>query len=114
MTERVLLLTVAIALAWLTVALWERRPSPRGVVAAAPGLVLVTADGCTLCEPAFTALTRAGVEPTVVDAGDMLSGRRVRSVPTVIVTDREGREILRRSGRAVITDAERIAQLARR
>lgn len=113
MTERLLLLAAAIALVWLAVGLWERRPSLRGGRLSTPGLVLVTADGCTLCGPALTALTRAGAEPMVVDAAAMENARHIRSVPTAIVTDGEGREVLRRSGRAVISDAEKIARLTR-
>jgi hypothetical protein len=109
MTTRVLILLAITALAWLAVAGWERRPSWRTGTGSAAGLMLVTAEGCRLCGPAITALTQAGVAPTVVDV-TTLADRAIRSVPTAIVTDHRGREVLRRSGRSVITDADRIAR----
>jgi hypothetical protein len=109
MTTRLLIVLAIMALAWLLVAGWERRPPWRAKPGLAAGLVLVTAEGCRLCGPALTALTQAGVAPTVVDV-NTLADRAVRGVPTAIVTDHRGREVLRRSGRSVIIDARRIAR----
>lgn len=110
MTERVFLVGVVVAVAFLAMALWERRPTSR--VGAGPGVTLVTGPDCRMCTQAVEVLGRHGVEPRLVDAAEA-SGLGVRSVPTVFVTGSDGALLLRRSGRTVITDAIRIAELAR-
>lgn len=110
---RVFVLAGVIALAWVVVAVVERRKGadrhgfPRG-------LLIVTTEACRLCEAAVAAITRAGpdVEPTIVDVTE-LEGLHVRSAPTVIVADGRGEIVLRRTGRSAIFDAEEIVQAAR-
>ena len=110
MILRLVLVAATLAVAWLVVAAWERRPGRRSS-GLGPGLTLVTSEGCRLCGPAFAALTRAGASPVVVDAAHLPDDAGpVHSVPTAILTDRSGRVVLRRTGRSVITDAEFVAR----
>lgn len=113
MTGRLLLVGAVVVLAFAVVALWERR---RGRVRSGvpSGLTIATSDACILCDAALGAIASAGpdVAVRVVDATD-LAHLRIRSVPTVLVADRRGEIVLRRSGRSAITDAETIVRAAR-
>ena len=111
MILRIALLVVLLAASFGVVSRLERRRG-RARAGFGPGLTLVTGDGCRLCGPAAAALAAAGAVPTVVDIAS-LRHRTVSSVPTAIVTDRSGKVLLRRSGRAVAEDAAALASAAR-
>jgi hypothetical protein len=76
--------------------------------------VLVTGPGCALCEPAKRALRAAGAEPHTIDIADLdRTTVAVSALPVALVIGDDGTILRRRSGRAVISDAGRIAgQLA--
>lgn len=104
MTERLLLLALAVGIVWLAVAAWERRRTVAGALT--PGLTVLTAPGCSLCEPAVEALRGTGTAAPirVVDVADAgIDG--VRSVPTVVAVRGDGTVALQRSGMSAIRDA---------
>ena len=107
MIGRLAVVVAAVAVAWLLITLWERRPTRMGSAALSPGLWLFVSDGCRLCGPAHAALTLAGHDPIIRNVGQA-EGVDIRSVPTALVVDRSGRVIWRRSGRAVVDDAGRV------
>lgn len=111
MIARLIVVGAIVALAWLVVALVERR---RGTpVSSVPsGLTLVTGTDCRLCPLAVDAAGRAGVRVNVVDVADV-ADQGIRSLPTAFVTDRAGMVLARRSGRSVISDMALLADLAR-
>ena len=91
----------------------QRRRGPRRP-GLAVGLSLITGAGCALCEPALLALRARAVEPRIVDVGNVpRSAGSIRSLPVAVVTDVSGATLLRRSGRAVISDADVIAEASR-
>lgn len=113
MIGRLLLAGGVVLVAFAAVWLWERRGGR--VRSGLPfGLTIATSDTCTICDAAVGAISAAGPDlpVLVVDASD-LAHLRIRSVPTVLVADRWGEIVLRRSGRAAITDAETIVRAAR-
>lgn len=111
MTWRVVLLVVVIGLAWLAVALWERRTVSVGRTPAI-GLTLVTGAGCRLCPQAVAALGDAGIPVSIIDIG-AAADPSIRSLPTAFVTDAGGRVIARRSGRSAVTSMPELISLAR-
>lgn len=113
MIVRLVVLVLAVGLAFGVVAVVERRRG-RTAVALPAGVTLVTGPGCRLCAAAARALTAAdpGLAVRVVDVAELTDGS-VRSVPTVIVADGSGGIVLRRSGRAAISDAVDIVRVAR-
>lgn len=114
MMVRLVLVAAVVVLAWSAVAMWERRrPGLRNRSGLLPGVTLVTGPGCRLCDAAEAALRRHQVTSRRVTV-DRFPDLGVRAVPTVLVADRRGRLVLRRSGRAAITDAEAVARAARR
>ena len=106
MTERLLILLVVLGLALALVAMRERTGSKRGHIA--PGINVVIGPGCRLCGPLTAALEAAGAEFVLLDTGDARVPASVRSLPTVLVGDRAGQVILRRSGRSAISDLNSI------
>ena len=106
---RIVLLVLVGGGAWLIVVLWQRRPA--GALSGLPaGVTLITGPGCSLCEPAQRALRRAGIEPRLAEAGALeVSGTPIRSLPTALLVDQTGAVVMRRSGRAAVTDAEALA-----
>lgn len=113
MIVRLALLGLTVAVAFGLVALLERR---RGRIAATlpAGITLVTGPDCRLCDTARRALAAAAPDLAVrvVDVA-AFGDPSVRSVPTVVVADAAGDVVLRRSGRAAISDAARIVAAAR-
>jgi hypothetical protein len=106
MTERLLILSVVLGVALALVAMRERSGSKRGQIA--PGINVVIGPGCRLCAPLTAALAAAGADFVLLDTEDAGVSGAVRSLPTVLVGDRGGRVILRRSGRSAISDLESI------
>lgn len=110
---RILILLAVVAAAWAVIAIAERR---RGADrhGLPQGVLIVTTEACRLCEDAVRAISKAGPEltPRIVDATE-LDTLHIRSAPTVIVADRRGEIVLRRSGRSAIFDAEEIVRAAR-
>jgi hypothetical protein len=76
--------------------------------------VLVTGPGCALCEPAKRALRAAGAQPhTHHKAAHDPTTVAGSPLPVARVIGRDGTILIRRTGRAVFSDAGRIAgQLA--
>lgn len=113
MITRLVVLGLAVAVAFGVVAVLERRRGKIGGDLPA-GITLVTGPDCRLCESARRALVAAAPDlPVRVVDVSALGDPSVRSVPTVVVADGSGEVILRRSGRAAISDAGRIAAAAR-
>lgn len=110
---RLLILAAVVLAAWAVVAVVERRKGAdrHGLP---QGLLIVTTEACRLCEDAVRAISEAGPEltPRIVDA-TALESLHIRSAPTVIVADRRGEIVLRRTGRSAIFDAEEIVRAAR-
>lgn len=101
----VLLLVVAgaFALVWASER-WRGR-SRSGLV---PGVLLVTAPGCSLCGPTERALLAAGVAYRKVEVSDV-PDLAVRSVPTLFRVDSRGEVVIRRSGRAAVMSPAELA-----
>jgi hypothetical protein len=106
MTERLLILLIVLALGLVLVAWRERSGSNTGRIA--PGINVVVGPGCRLCGPLIAALEGAGAEFTVMNLEEAGERAFVRSLPTVLVGDRAGEVIFRRSGRSAISDLEAI------
>lgn len=107
MITRLLVLVVALGVGNLAVTLVQRR---RGKPDAwmVPGLTLVTSKDCVLCPRAKTALERAAVPHRVLDISEVaLPG--IRSVPTLLWVGDGGEVEWRRSGRAAVIEAARLA-----
>lgn len=105
---RAALLCALVALSFAIVRLAERRG--RGHAIASGGrVVLLTGEGCRLCEPAERALRAVGAQVERFDIRDDHGLGVPRTVPTALVISREGRVVMRRSGRAVIDSARDIA-----
>jgi hypothetical protein len=107
MSTRIVILVGVVAFALLAVRLverWKGRPR-RGLE---PGLLLVTAPGCSLCGPAQRALEAAGLVYRLVDASEVPE-LAVRSVPTLFRIDASGEVVARRSGRAAVLGAPDLA-----
>ena len=112
MTIRIVTLIVVIGIAYLVVAVAERRTRP-ATVGLPPGLTVISAPNCRLCVSAIAALRARVSTLNVVDvseAPDSLG--RIRGVPHVVVIDVDGDVVMRRSGRSVLTDSDRIANRA--
>lgn len=113
MIGRLLLAGGVVMIAFAAVWMWERRG---GLVRSGlpSGLTIATSDACTICDAALGAIVSAGPDlpVRVVDASE-LAHLKIRSVPTVLVADGRGEVVLRRSGRAAVTDAEAIVRAAR-
>jgi hypothetical protein len=105
---RLAILVAVVALAWLAFRWWERRRTIGSPLA--PGLTVLTAPGCALCDPAVAALesTGTGAPIRVVDVTEAgVDG--VRSVPTVVAVRSDGTVAMQRSGTAAIRDAAVLA-----
>lgn len=108
MIVRVSIVLAAFALAWLLVSIWERRGGSQ-VESVLPGVTMFTTAECRICPEAVSQLQRAGVEVRLLDAQHRLASTlKVRSVPTLVVADESGQVTLRRAGRAVVSDINRI------
>ena len=107
MTARIVLLVTVVVLAFALVWLSERWRG-RARTGLEPGLLLVTAAGCSMCGPAERALAGAGLSFRSVDASEVRH-LGVRSVPTLFVVDDGGTVVLRRSGRAAIMSPAELA-----
>ena len=112
MTARVVLLGLAVAAAWVIVALSERRRAGSSS-SLAPGVTVVVGASCRLCPPLIRALRDRGVAPNIVDV-DSARVPGVQSVPTLFVVDHAGRVRLRRSGASALADVDRVPALVRR
>lgn len=111
---RVTVLVGALVLAWVAVGWWERRRPRRKATGLRPGLVLVVGSSCRLCPAAIERLASQSPALTVLDAADRrVRALGIRSVPTALVVASDGRPLLRRSGRAVLADAELLTSRAR-
>ena len=111
MIVRLGLVVVVIGVAWLAVALWERRPRPTRR-ALASGLTLVTGADCALCPQAVAAVGEAGIPVTLIDIADV-ADPTIKSIPTAFVADAAARVIARRPGRSAITGMPDLISLAR-
>lgn len=101
---RALVLVGVLGVAWLAIRWWERRRTVAGSLP--PGLTLVTAEGCTLCQPALDALRRAGADTPIRVVDIEVAGiDGIRSVPTVVAVRHDGTVALQRSGTSAIRDA---------
>lgn len=101
MIERGLVLVGVIAIALALVA-WQGRRRPAKLDVSA-GITVFTGPGCTLCPGLLASLDRAGADYRTVDVStEPVTG--IRSLPTVVVVGEDGSTLLRRSGRAAITD----------
>lgn len=111
MIWRVVVVVVVVGAARLAVMAWERRrvQSPRRL---GTGLTLVTGADCRLCPLAVAAVGDAGIPVSIVDIADT-ADPGIRSIPTAIVTDADGRVIARRSGRSAIASMPELISLAR-
>jgi hypothetical protein len=108
MILRLVVLVAVVGAAFLLVRWAERRRTAAGTLA--PGLTVVTAEGCTLCDPTVEALRGTGTiaDIRVVDVGEAgLAG--IKSVPTVLAVRSTGELAMQRSGRSAITDAAALA-----
>lgn len=113
MIGRLALIVVFVLVVYAVVHLLQRRRGPRRA-GFSSGVTLITSAGCRLCEPALEALRSYDVDVEVVDLANVpKSAGAVRSLPVAIVTDENGNVAIRRSGRAVITDAEAIASASK-
>lgn len=106
MTERLLLLAVATAVALVAVRLLERM-RPSATVDAPSGVTVVTGPDCRLCETVLSLLDARGIRYRSTPASSS-PWPGVRSVPTVLVADGGGSVLLRRSGRSAVTDVDEI------
>ena len=81
-----------------------------------PGITVVTAPSCVICPETVSALERSGsAQLNLVDASETnVTHLDIQAAPTVIVADAEGNEILRRSGRSTVSDADLIVATARK
>ena len=112
MIVRLLILVALIGGAYLTVAFGERRTRPMHAGLNA-GSTIVTGPHCRLCDPAVSTLQNLGATPRVLDISDApASLGPIRGLPVAILTDHAGQVIMRRSGRSIITDAEKLADAA--
>lgn len=105
---RLVILVAVVALVWSAFRWWERRRTVGSSLA--PGLTVLTAPGCRLCDPAVAALESTGTSAPirVVDVAE--SGvEGVRSVPTVVAVGSDGAVVMQRSGTAAIRDAAALA-----
>lgn len=107
MITRLVVLVLVVSLALLAIRVVERSKGRRHT-GLAPGLLLVTSHGCTLCGPAQQALEAAGVDYRMVDAA-AVPELGIRSVPTLFLVDGTGSVIARRSGRAAIVAESQLA-----
>lgn len=104
MIERGVVLVLVVAAAWLALRWWERRRTIVGALA--PGLTVLTAPGCTLCDPAVEALRGTGTSAPIMVVDVAASGvDGIRSVPTVVAVRGDGTIALQRSGVSAIRDA---------
>lgn len=103
MIARVVVLAIVLVCAFLCVRWFERSRGKRrsGML---PGLLLVTAPGCSLCGPARESLDRSGLPYRVADVSEVPE-LGVRSVPTLFHVDESGTVVARRSGRAAVLGA---------
>jgi hypothetical protein len=106
------ILIVVMGGAFAAVALTSRRNPGVAKMVLAPGLTLVSGPGCRLCEPAVQALRRAGARVEVTEDAELRDSLSVRALPTAFVVAADGEVIMRRSGRAVISDAAALAAAA--
>jgi hypothetical protein len=75
-------------------------------------VTLVVGDGCRLCPAALAALQAVGVTPRVLDVASPDAQRlQVTSLPTLLVAGPDGVVLWRRSGRAAVTEARRVAKV---
>jgi hypothetical protein len=107
--ERVVVLLLVLVAAFLVVRVVQRS-RPRGA-AVGPGITVVTGPNCHLCDSAVAALDAAGAPYLLATSSD-IAGLTVRSLPTVLVADRFGEVLLRRSGRAAVIDMAIILSVA--
>ena len=112
MIERLAILALVLSAVWLGIWLWERRRVTGPELL--PGITVVDGPHCKLCEPVVNAIRNADPEAElrIVDIGQM-DDATIRSLPTVFVVDMDGNQVMRRSGRSALTDAETIARVAR-
>lgn len=109
MIERLLVLSVVLGLALGWVA-WRQRRSPAGVKVR-PGITVFTGPDCRMCPGVLASLDTAGARFYLVDVSrEHAPG--IRSLPTVVVADARGDAVLRRSGRAAVTDLPTILAVA--
>lgn len=109
MIERLLILLAVLGLALAWVALRERR-TPSGVVVR-PGITVFTGPDCRMCPGLLASLQRAGASYHLVDVSTV-HAPGVSSLPTVVVADAGGEVVMRRSGRAAVTDLSTILAVA--
>lgn len=110
MIERAVVLALVVAGAFLVVRVSERvRPRGRSL---RPGITVVTGPDCRLCDQVLAQLDQRGVTHRQVDVADLACGITIRAVPTVLVADRGGDVVLRRSGKSAIADIDVIASVA--
>lgn len=109
MIERLLILAIVFGLALGWVALRERRTSSG--VTVRPGITVFTGPDCRMCPGLLASLDRAGASYHLVDVSSV-HAPGVSSLPTVVVADAGGDVVLRRSGRAAVSDLPTILAVA--
>jgi hypothetical protein len=107
--ERLIILALVLVAAFIVVRVVPRT-RPRGT-AVGPGITVVTGPDCHLCDSVVAALDAAGAPYLLATTSD-IAGLTVRSLPTVLVADRFGEVLLRRSGRAAVIDMAIILSVA--
>lgn len=109
MIERLLVLSVlaGLTLGWVA---WRERRTPRGFVAR-PGITVFTGPDCRMCPGLLASLEREGASYHLVDVS-RVHAPGVSSLPTVVVADAGGEVVMRRSGRAAVTDLSTILAVA--
>ncbi len=114
MILRVLVLAVIVGGGYLAIGVAERR-TRRSKVDLARGVTVVIGPTCRLCLPAVAALQARDVETHLIDVSAAPpSLGTIRSLPLAVLVDRHGQVVMRRSGRSVLADADRIAEAAAR
>lgn len=112
MILRAALVGAIVGLAFLIVWVLERRRVAPSVGLPA-GLTLVTGAGCSLCPRAIEEALRLSVPVRIVDVRE-LADNTVMSLPTLFVTSGDGVLLARRTGRSVVSEMPRLAELATR
>ncbi|MGI9666799.1 MAG: glutaredoxin domain-containing protein [Acidimicrobiia bacterium] len=113
MLERLIIVALLLAGSFGVVLLWQRRGLSQRLVVPA-GLTIVSTETCRDCDSARAAFDRLGISYQTMSVSDAEAvGISTRSVPTAVVGGPSGSALIVRRGRAVITDSDRIAAVAR-
>lgn len=109
---RLALLVAVVMAVWAWFRVRERRSFETSGLQ--PGITVVTAPSCIICPETISSLELLGGHLNLIDASVAdVSDLGIQAAPTVIVADASGNEILRRSGRSTVADAELIVATSR-